>query len=310
MVLAHLNPDEYDYLSPAWYFSYTGSACAANFDSTTTAAEIIQCSRDYWRSTLPTIKTDYRNASLYGKKIVNYEGGQHMTDFGVYPHTQAVWDAQFHPDMYNLYNEVIDTLKKMGTDLAIAYNLARINETGWGSFGHLDDIDIVPDSSNAPKWMALMHNICPLMPQPVFDSSLIYDNDMLSAQFGANAYQWFDCVNGLPLSGENSATLSPVPPGSYRAELSFGGCTYSTACFTVTNSEKLPKSKLSIIPNPNRGSFWVNFEASGTAVIYNIQGLKVFEKQVDSPQQIDLQDLPKGLYLLNFNGETLKFILY
>jgi hypothetical protein len=155
-----------------------------------------------------------------------------------------------------------------------------------------------------------MHNICPLQPQPVFDSTITYDNDMLSAQFGADTYQWFNCISGLPLSGENSAALSPVPPGSYRAELSFGGCNYSTACFTVTNSEKLSKNKFSIIPNPNRGSFWVNFEESGTAVIYNIQGLKVFDKQVDSPQQIDLQDLPKGLYILSFNGETLKFLLY
>jgi hypothetical protein len=309
MVLAHLNPDEYDYLSPAWYFSYNGSACAANFDSTTTAAEIIQCSRDYWRSTLPTIRTDYRNASLYGKKIVNYEGGQHMTDFGIYPHTQAVWDAQFHPDMYNLYNEVIDTLKRLGTDLAIAYNLARINETGWGSFGHLDDIDLVPDSSNAPKWMALMHNICPLMPQPTFDSTITYDNDMLRVQFGADSYQWFDCSSGLALAGEISATLSPVPPGSYRAELSFGGCSYSTDCFTVTNSETIQKSSLTVIPNPNNGSFWVNFEATGTGEIYNLQGIKIFEKEVNCPQQIELQYLPKGIYILSFNGQIVKFVL-
>jgi hypothetical protein len=309
MILAHLNSDEYDYLSPAWYFSYNGSACAANFDSTTTAAEIIQCSRDYWRSTLSTMRADYRNASLHAKKIVNYEGGQHMTDFGVYPHTQAVWDAQFHPDMYNLYNEVIDTLKRLGTDLAIAYNLARINETGWGSFGHLDDIDLVPDSSNAPKWMALMHNICPLQPHPVFDSTITYDNDMLRVQFGADSYQWFDCSSGLALAGEIFATLSPVPPGSYRAELSFGGCSYSTDCFTVTNSETIQKSSLTVIPNPNNGSFWVNFEATGTAEIYNLQGIKIFEKEVNCPQQIELQYLPKGIYILSFNGQIVKFVL-
>ena len=310
MILAHLNSDEYDYLSPAWYFSYNGSACAANFDSTTTAAEIIQCSRDYWRSTLSTMRADYRNASLHAKKIVNYEGGQHMTDFGIYPHTQAVWDAQFHPDMYNLYNEVIDTLKRLGTDLAIAYNLARVNETGWGSFGHLDDIDLVPDSSNAPKWMALMHNICPLQPHPVFDSTMTYDNDMLSVQAGADSYQWFDCTSGLALPGENSASLSPVPPGSYRAELSFGGCTYNTDCFTVTSSEKTAKNKLLVIPNPNSGSFWVNFEESGTTEIFNLQGIKVFEKEVNCAQQIELQFLPKGIYILSYKGQYVKFVIY
>ena len=310
MLLAHLKPEEYDYLSPSWYFSYNGSACSANFDSTTTAAEIIQCSRDYWRSTLPTVRADYRNASLYGKKIVNYEGGQHMTDFGIYPHTRAVWDAQFHPDMYNLYNEVIDTLKRLGTDLAIAYNLARINETGWGSFGHLDDIDLIPDSSNAPKWMALMHNICPLSPQPVFDSTITYSNDMLSVQSGADSYQWYDCINGLPLIGETSSTLSPVPPGTFRADISFGACTFSSDCFVVTNSDNLPKNTLKIIPNPNQGRFIVNFEEAGIATIYNIQGLKIFEKEVSSPTEIILQSLPSGLYILNFNGQNIKFIIY
>lgn len=310
MVLAHLNPNEYDYLSPAWYFSYNGSACSLNFDSTTTAAEIVQCSRDHWRSTLPTVRADYRNASLYGKKIVNYEGGQHMTDFGIYPHTQAVWDAQFHPDMYNLYNEVIDTLKRMGTDLAIAYNLARINETEWGSFGHLDDIDIIPDSINAPKWIALMHNICPLQSYPVFDSTITYYNDMLNVQFGADSYQWFDCSSGLAIPGETSATLSQVPLGSFSAELIFGGCIYRTDCFTITNSKILQKNTLQVIPNPNSGSFWVNFEELGKTEIYNLQGIKIFEKVVNNPQQIDLQDLPNGIYILSFKGQYVKFVLY
>jgi len=310
MVMAHLNPDEYDYLSPAWYFSYNGSACAANFDSTTTAAQIIQCSRDHWRSTIPTIKADYRNASLYGKKIVNYEGGQHMTDFGVYPHTQAVWDAQFHPDMYNLYNEVIDTLKRLGTDLAIAYNLARINETGWGSFGHLDDIDIVPDSSNAPKWMALMHNICPLSAATVFDSSITYSNDMLIVQSGADSYQWYDCLNGQALVGETNSILSPVPPGSYRAEIRFGGCIFSSACFLFTNSEKLTEKKLNIIPNPNRGSFFVNFEKTGIVKIFNIQGVKIFEKEVNGSTEVQLPNLSAGVFILNYNGQNVKFVIY
>jgi hypothetical protein len=158
--------------------------------------------------------------------------------------------------------------------------------------------------------MALMHNICPLQPHPVFDSTITYDNDMLSVQFGADSYQWYDCSSGLALPGENSASLSPVPPGSYRAELSFGGCTYNTDCFTVTSSEKIEKNKLLVIPNPNSGSFWVNFEAAGTAEIYNLQGIKIFEKEVTCPQQIDLQHLPKGFYVLSFQGQYVKFVLY
>jgi hypothetical protein len=77
----------------------------------------------------------------------------------------------------------------------------------------------------------------------------------------------------------------------------------------VTNSETIQKSSLTVIPNPNNGSFWVNFEATGTAEIYNLQGIKIFEKEVNCPQQIELQYLPKGIYILSFNGQIVKFVL-
>jgi hypothetical protein len=97
-LLAHLDQSEYDYLSPSWYFSFGGS-CQASFDSTSTVSQIIDCSRQYFQQMIPTIKKDYLNAKLYGKKIVNYEGGQHMTNFTMTPYTSAVWQTQLDPLM-------------------------------------------------------------------------------------------------------------------------------------------------------------------------------------------------------------------
>jgi hypothetical protein len=133
---------------------------------------------------------------------------------------------------------------------------------------------------------------------------------MLSVQSGADNYQWYDCINGLPLIGETSSTLSPLISGTFRADISFGACTFSSNCFVVTNSDNLPKNSLNIIPNPNQGRFIVNFEEDGIATIFNIQGLKIFEKEVNSPTEIVLQLLPSGLYILNFNGQNIKFVIY
>lgn len=113
------------------------------------------------------MRQDYLTASLFGKETLNYEGGQHATDGTFTPYIQAVWDAQLHPDMYNLYNQVLDSLKRWGSLMSNAYNLARTNETQYGSFGHLTDIDLLPTMTNAPKWMALMDNICPLYNNPL-----------------------------------------------------------------------------------------------------------------------------------------------
>lgn len=160
-ILAHLPQDSYDYLSPSWYFGYSGSACAQNFSAATTPEDIIECTRQTFLASFPALRQEYRNAGLYGKKVVHYEGGQHMADIGqITPYLPALWNAQLHPNMYALYNEVIDSLRRLKPDLSCAYNLVRINETQFGSFGHLTDIDETPTLATAPKWMALMDSRC------------------------------------------------------------------------------------------------------------------------------------------------------
>lgn len=169
-MMAELN-GEFDYLSPSWYFGYTGSECQRNFNGSTTAQEVIDCTRDFFRRGYAGMKQDYLNASLFNKQVINYEGGQHMTDGTITPYINAVWDAQVHPDIYNLYNEVLDSLKKLGPVLTNPYNLARFRRTPYGSFGHLEHIDERPAMDNAPKWMAIMNNACPfgtpVVPPPV-----------------------------------------------------------------------------------------------------------------------------------------------
>ena len=69
--------------------------------------------------------------------------------------------------MYTLYNEVLDTIRSWGCKMATNFSLASPQESVYGSWGALNDIDIQPPyMTTAPKYQALLDNI-PNRPTPI-----------------------------------------------------------------------------------------------------------------------------------------------
>jgi plastocyanin len=75
-------------------------------------------------------------------------------------------------------------------------------------------------------------------------------------------------------------------------------------------AENSVKENISIFPNPSKGNFKIelNYSQSGGKYdlgIYNVRGAKVYSK-TDLQQQnltnIEIADLPKGIYILKLNG--------
>ena len=162
-VLSHAHPQDYDYVSPAWYFSF-GGACDKELEklgSTATATQVLDCARQYYASQLPTLRQNYLNASLLGKEVINYEGGQHITGSGFERTFQpAIYAAQIDPAIYNLYETALVDLQLMGSKLAMAYQLAGPRISKYGSWGHLEDIDQPGPGflETAPKFQSLLDN--------------------------------------------------------------------------------------------------------------------------------------------------------
>lgn len=155
-MMTYIGQNEFDFLSNTWYFNYTASQLTAS----STPVDVINSARNTWRGMVNSIRTDYLNASLLGKAVINYEGGQHMTNNpDIMPFQAANYAAQIHPDMYQLYQEVIDSTRRMGSKLAMAFIYASMRESRYGSWGHLEDIDQDIAQTPAPKWQALMDNI-------------------------------------------------------------------------------------------------------------------------------------------------------
>ncbi len=164
-ILSHLDPDDWDYGSPSGYVGLDHSDSGNPIlNASSTPSDIIENARNSWAGFRPLVWQDYNNVKLFGKKIVNYEAGQHFVGnvFGIpYPYQQAMWDAQYSPEIYKLYDDMIDTVRAWGSRMFGNFSLASPQESVYGSWGVLNDIDIQPPYiETAPKYQALLDNIC------------------------------------------------------------------------------------------------------------------------------------------------------
>ena len=113
------------------------------------------------------VQTTAEQAKEYGLDIVVYEAGQHMQPWkqGGYDYNQAVWDAQIHPGMYDLYVKYwgkCDSIYQQagGIKLNCAFSYVGERESRWGSWGHLESLEQLDSLERiteiAPKWAALL----------------------------------------------------------------------------------------------------------------------------------------------------------
>jgi len=107
------------------------------------------------------IRETARIAKKYGVGYAVYEGGQHMPPHLAqdWPYNQAVYDAQIHSGMYDLYMKNFAIHEEIGCDLFMAFSYIGPRENRYGSWGHLESIGQL-DSINlmniAPKYKALI----------------------------------------------------------------------------------------------------------------------------------------------------------
>lgn len=169
-ILAHAAPGKYDYISPSWYFgldhSSTGNPNLQALGASATPEDVLANATNVFLNFYPYWQMVYRTAKLYDKKVANYEGGQHFTDFTVPPYIQAMYDAQVHPGMYTLYNRVLDSLRRQGSELPLAFVLCGPWESQYGSWGHIFDLDDPAPWDDRPKFQVLIDQIARCVETP------------------------------------------------------------------------------------------------------------------------------------------------
>lgn len=162
-ILAHADQDKYDYISPSWYVGLNhGASGIPNLQALGAAAtpeDVLENANNTFLEFYPHWEMVYRTAKLYNKKVVNYEGGQHFTDFSIPPYIQSMYDAQVHPGMYTLYNRMLDSLRRLGSELPLAFVLTGPWQSQYGSWGHIFDDDDPAPWEDRPKFQVLLDQI-------------------------------------------------------------------------------------------------------------------------------------------------------
>jgi hypothetical protein len=89
--------------------------------------------------------------------------------FGIpYDYQESMWEAQYSPEMYDMYRAVHDSIARWGCQVAINFSNAAIQESVYGSWGVLSHIDQQPPyTTSAPKYQALLDIIDQCQPLPV-----------------------------------------------------------------------------------------------------------------------------------------------
>ena len=162
-ILAHADQNKYDYISPSWYVGLdhgpTGNPNLQTLGATAKPEDVLENANNVFLDFYPHWEMVYNTAKLYGKKVVNYEGGQHFTDFSVPAYIQSMYDAQVHPGMYDLYDRMLDSLRRLGSELPVAFVLTGPWQSQYGSWGHIFDEDDPAPWNDRPKFQVLIDQI-------------------------------------------------------------------------------------------------------------------------------------------------------
>jgi hypothetical protein len=132
----------------------------------------------------------------------------------------------------------------------------------------------------------------------------------LSANQAGATYQWVDCNNSnAPIAGETAQTFTATASGSYAVEVTFNGCTATSACetITVTGIEQASATAVSVYPNPTNGMVNINLGSNNSNVDYSITTIegRVVESGRTTSNMIvvDLSKEGNGIYFLRINSD-------
>ncbi|MGB0838978.1 MAG: T9SS type A sorting domain-containing protein [Salibacteraceae bacterium] len=127
------------------------------------------------------------------------------------------------------------------------------------------------------------------------------DSSMIAQQ--ADAYQWIDCDNNMPINGATSQIFTATENGSYAAIITQNNCTDTSACMTVNNiglEENIDRS-ISIFPNPVKDVLNVtvlnNTTTLKTITITDLLGKTVY-KNTGTQTTLDISNFSPGSYIL------------
>lgn len=166
-VALNMRPGSFDAISPAAYI-YTSEEYTARLHAGSTADSVLALAREIMiEEEWPLQQQQADLARRTNSRMIYYEGGQGFVpqpSGTVQPYTQAMMDAQTHPDIYDLYVDwlhLLETLEQDALFMHFALVWRPLNEGRYGLYGALYNQFDSPASYRtvAPKYQALLDYI-------------------------------------------------------------------------------------------------------------------------------------------------------
>jgi PKD repeat protein len=331
-ILAHADPDKYDYISPSWYVGLDhGSTGVPNLQAlgaAATTADVLANANHVFETFYPHWQMVYRTAKLYNKGVVNYEGGQHFTDFSVPPYIQAMYDAQVLPGMYDLYDRMLDSLRRLGSELPMAFVLTGPWQSIYGSWGHIFDEDDPAPFTDRPKYQVLLDQIglcLTALPAELTDWTLQCKSDGLHLMWHSEVERDLEHFNvQMSPDGRAWTTVQQVRAkgrGTYREVMpvEMSGLYYrlesvdqsgQTEYSPILTNQCLTDRTVKIYPNPTTGLLHVDTPDDWAGETWHVRvtdalGQVLMTRWLSSDGTLILDaQFPVGLYQVEVSSDA------
>ena len=147
---------------------------------------------------------------------------------------------------------------------------------------------------------------------PTYNTTVLVNGNILASLESVAAHQWVDCNNNFaPIPNETTAFYVATTSGSYAVVLSSGGCTDTSACYSVTVgiNENNSAVAVKLYPNPVKNNLQLSFEKAIDHAVINVlsmDGRLIFAEDFSNQKdfQVDLRNLVAGLYMLHIKTSS------
>ena len=132
----------------------------------------------------------------------------------------------------------------------------------------------------------------------------------------SGSYQWIRCSDLSIIPGETGSSFQPDEPGEYAVILSQGGCSDTSACYSVdhTGIGDDRSEELAIYPNPVHEYLTMETDGEQTHVTVRIvditgQIVRMEELEWFTRTELDLRELKAGLYMIQIHSDQMNRVV-
>ncbi|MBL4705026.1 MAG: T9SS type A sorting domain-containing protein, partial [Flavobacteriales bacterium] len=142
------------------------------------------------------------------------------------------------------------------------------------------------------------------------DVSVIITGPTISANAALASYQWLDCANNLPITGETNQSYTVTMNGVFAVEVTQNGCADTSDCVAIVTlglEENTFDSEVNVYPIPTDGEVTIDLGASYSNVeisLFNESGKLLEYRRTAQIQllQLSIRE-PSGVYFLRIVTE-------